>query len=166
MSEKIDKPAHYLAGDVECAEVIQALSTQEQWRHFCAMTAFAYLWRQGRKEGEPAEDDIAKALRWLEIALGRKEADESQHWESKCMEMKKQYDAQCAETKKWKMMAQEWQGEHAKRTSERDEARRFADLRFRELGKALQQRDEARQQVVELTKQLVEAGLSQAREAK
>lgn len=144
MSDKIDRPAHYLAGDVECAEVIQALSSPEQWRHFCVMTAFAYLWRHGRKDGEPAEDDIGKALRWLEIALGRdEEDDESRQWQNKLSEMQKQRDEQCTKAEKWKMALQESLAELRKRAIERDVARR---------------------QVVELTKQLADAGSRRVQE--
>lgn len=68
MSDPVQAPSHYVAGEFECIEVMRAVFTPEEFRGHCLCTAFAYLWRHGRKDGEPIERDIAKATRYLEWA--------------------------------------------------------------------------------------------------
>jgi hypothetical protein len=63
MSDAIN-PAHYKVGSMECIDVIEALGL-----NFHLGSAFAYLWRAGRKTEDPHED-IRKCVwylnRWLE----------------------------------------------------------------------------------------------------
>lgn len=68
MSDPVKAPSHYIAGEFECIDVMRAVFTPEEFRAHCLCTAFAYLWRHGRKEGEPIERDVAKAARYLEWA--------------------------------------------------------------------------------------------------
>ena len=64
--DKVNGPEHY-QGE-RCIEVMEAIFGREAVKGFCKCNAFKYRYRAGRKEGEPAEDDIAKA-EWYEDYL-------------------------------------------------------------------------------------------------
>lgn len=59
MSEQVNHPDHYQAGDYECIDVIEALGLG-----FNLGNAFKYIWRAGRK-GD-ATEDLKKAIVYLE----------------------------------------------------------------------------------------------------
>lgn len=75
MTDNINHPAHYQAGELECIDVMQALYGVEMVQAFCLGNAFKYLWRCGRKHNPP-DEDMEKAIwylkRWLEIEKERK----------------------------------------------------------------------------------------------
>lgn len=66
-TEHVNHPAHY-QGKHECIEVMRLLFGDQAVEDFCRLTAFKYRFRTGRKDGEPAEKDIAKA-EWYEDYL-------------------------------------------------------------------------------------------------
>lgn len=62
MSEKINHPSHYQReGRRECIEEIQDKYGIFITHIFCLTNAYKYLYRAGEKEGNSAEQDIAKA---------------------------------------------------------------------------------------------------------
>jgi hypothetical protein len=63
VSNDIDNPDHYI-GDIECIDAMKQQSTPEEFRGYLRLTAFKYLWRMGRKEGNPPAKDAGKA-RWF-----------------------------------------------------------------------------------------------------
>lgn len=63
----VNHPEHY-QGAHECIEVMRLLFGDQAVEDFCRLTAFKYRFRTGRKAGEPAEKDIAKA-EWYEDYL-------------------------------------------------------------------------------------------------
>lgn len=65
--EGVNHPEHY-QGAHECIEVMRLLFGDRAVEDFCRLTAFKYRFRTGRKVGEPAEKDIAKA-EWYEDYL-------------------------------------------------------------------------------------------------
>ena len=79
MSE-VNHPKHY-QGKYECIDLLRALYGDEAVKGFCRCNSFKYRYRAGSKEGESAEDDLAKAL-WYEEYLieklgeGGKKGDE------------------------------------------------------------------------------------------
>ena len=65
--DNIDHPAHY-QGEYECIEIMRETFGDEAVRHFCICNAYKYRFRSGRKQGEPAQSDIAKA-EWYETYM-------------------------------------------------------------------------------------------------
>ena len=81
-------PRHYRQGGQECIDAMRdhlddwfasdlvgthttAYATPSDWMHigFCVGNAFKYRWRAGEKEGQPAEQDEAKAQWYDAMAL-------------------------------------------------------------------------------------------------
>lgn len=60
VEEKVEHPDYYLAGDLECKEVMKALGWYE---HFALASALKYIWRHGKKGG--ASMDVEKAADYL-----------------------------------------------------------------------------------------------------
>lgn len=58
-------PSHY-KGEIECIDAMQQQSTPEEFAGFCRLTAFKYLWRFGKKYGEPNDRDAKKAQWYLD----------------------------------------------------------------------------------------------------
>lgn len=58
-------PDHY-KGEIECIDAMQQQSTPEEFAGFCRLTAFKYLWRFGKKDGEPNDRDAKKAQWYLD----------------------------------------------------------------------------------------------------
>lgn len=72
ISDVINHPPHYTGVrciatvdgvrrmvEVECKDIVRALGLG-----YAAGQAFAYIWRAGRKDGEPAHKDLRKAAFW------------------------------------------------------------------------------------------------------
>lgn len=62
--DNIDHPAHY-QGEYECIDLMREIYGDDAVRHFCICNAYKYRFRAGRKDGETAQSDIAKA-EWYE----------------------------------------------------------------------------------------------------
>lgn len=60
----IDHPAHY-QGEHECIDLMREIYGDDAVRHFCICNAYKYRFRAGRKNGNSAQDDMAKA-EWYE----------------------------------------------------------------------------------------------------
>lgn len=65
--DNVNHPSHY-GGKHECIEVMRALFGDEVVKDFCKCNSFKYRFRAGKKEGESADKDIAKA-EWYENYL-------------------------------------------------------------------------------------------------
>lgn len=68
MSDQVKIPDHYKAGQYECLDIMRARFGESAYKAFCAMNAFKYLFRAGRKAGVDGTDDAAKAKHYLELA--------------------------------------------------------------------------------------------------
>ena len=66
MSESINSPDHYVAGEYECYKVMQQVFGDVAFRSFCLLNSFKYLWRQGKKG--PLNEDVEKAKKYMELA--------------------------------------------------------------------------------------------------
>lgn len=64
MNEQVDHPAHY-QGKHECIDVMRAMFGDAAVKGFCRCNAFKYRFRAGKKDGNSATQDIAKA-EWYE----------------------------------------------------------------------------------------------------
>ena len=67
-SEMVDHPQHYNShpSGIECIDVVRH-------HNFNVGSAIKYLWRQGLKDGNPATQDIKKAIWYLQDELRRLE---------------------------------------------------------------------------------------------
>lgn len=64
--EQVNHPAHYQSKNgKECIEVMREKFGDDAVFNFCICNAFKYRFRAGNKEGNPAEQDLAKA-KWYE----------------------------------------------------------------------------------------------------
>ncbi|NLH92526.1 MAG: DUF3310 domain-containing protein [Atopobium sp.] len=72
--DTVNHPSHYTDGNIECIDAIQSALGDEKFKAFCRGNALKYLWRAGKKEGEPAEKDLEKAKWYIkkEISVGKK----------------------------------------------------------------------------------------------
>jgi len=67
MENKINHPDYY-QGKFECIDVMRAMFGDFAVADFCKCNAFKYRFRAGKKPGEEAEKDLAKA-EWYEEYL-------------------------------------------------------------------------------------------------
>ena len=51
MSDPVNSPAHYKAGEIECIDAIQSALTPEEYRGYCKGNALKYIWRERMKGG-------------------------------------------------------------------------------------------------------------------
>jgi hypothetical protein len=64
-------PEHYKQ-DIETVDFMRAnAKSDEHFVEFCRLTALGYIARAGRKEGNPIEQDAAKAIWWLTWLTGK-----------------------------------------------------------------------------------------------
>ena len=66
INKNVDRPAHY--DGTKCIENMKAMFGAEAVKDFCRCNAYKCRYRAGRKEGNSAEQDIAKA-EWYEDYL-------------------------------------------------------------------------------------------------
>ena len=65
MSEQVNHPAHYQKNGRECIDVMIEKFGVRAVINFCECNQFKYEWRAGLKEGNSADQDLAKA-KWYE----------------------------------------------------------------------------------------------------
>ena len=63
MSERVNHPAHYQGGGIECIDAMLAAFGKEEVSSFCKLNAFKYIWRSLKKDS--MTEDIKKALWYL-----------------------------------------------------------------------------------------------------
>ena len=64
-ADMVNNPPHYKdASGIECIEV------SENWS-FCLGNALKYLWRNGKKDGEPSVKDLEKAKWYIQREIDR-----------------------------------------------------------------------------------------------
>jgi len=66
MNDKIQNPAHYTAGSIECIDAIEAALTPEEYRGFIKGNVIKYNWRERHKGGN---ESLAKAAWYIERLL-------------------------------------------------------------------------------------------------
>jgi hypothetical protein len=66
VSDPVNHPDHYTAGNIECIDAIQAALTPEQFIGYCRGNAIKYIWRADRKGGI---QDLQKAIWYLNRAI-------------------------------------------------------------------------------------------------
>ena len=66
---KVDHPAHYNKGGIECIDAMESAFGAEAVITFCKLNAFKYIWRAGNKEGSSKVEDLDKARWYLNRAM-------------------------------------------------------------------------------------------------
>lgn len=61
MSKDQINPSHYKSVAIECIDAMRAAMGDDAVLDFCRGNALKYLWRMGKKDGNTAEMDAAKA---------------------------------------------------------------------------------------------------------
>lgn len=61
LKEQVDHPSHYQKGGRECIDVMIEKFGVDAVIAFCECNQFKYEWRAGMKDGNSAEQDLAKA---------------------------------------------------------------------------------------------------------
>ena len=66
LDDAVNHPKHYTSDEsgIECIEV------SENWS-FCLGNALKYLWRNGKKDGEPSIKDLEKAKWYIQREIDR-----------------------------------------------------------------------------------------------
>ena len=66
LDDAVNHPSHYTSDEsgIECIEV------SENWS-FCLGNALKYLWRNGKKDGEPSIKDLEKAKWYIQREIDR-----------------------------------------------------------------------------------------------
>jgi len=74
MNDAVNNPKHYTSdkSGVECIDI------SENWS-FCLGNALKYLWRSGKKDGEPNVKDLEKAKWYIEREISRIKRDNEGH---------------------------------------------------------------------------------------
>ena len=62
--DMVNKPPHYLMGDIECIDAIEASMSREAFKGYCKGQVERYLWRYEKKE-DPLQD-VEKGLFYLQ----------------------------------------------------------------------------------------------------
>ena len=68
--EKVNNPNHYQSSRLEAIEVIEAFNL-----NFSLGSAVKYILRSGKKPGETSQEDLKKAIWYLQRELSRKTED-------------------------------------------------------------------------------------------
>lgn len=61
LTDPVERPSHYTAGEIECIDAIKAATTQEEFEGFLRGNVLKYLWRCNLKSNKT--EDLNKA-RW------------------------------------------------------------------------------------------------------
>ena len=60
MTDSVNHPAHYISGEIECIDAIQAQLTPEEFRGYLKGNIAKYIWRERHKGGA----ESCKKARW------------------------------------------------------------------------------------------------------
>lgn len=63
--DSVNHPSHYNTGKFECRDVMIEVFGKEDYIAFCKLSAFKYVFRGGKKEGNSERRDLQKAVWYL-----------------------------------------------------------------------------------------------------
>ena len=66
--DDVNRPSHYTDGNIECIDYIQDKLTPEEFQGFCKGNALKYISRAGKKNPDKYNEDLKKAIWYLERA--------------------------------------------------------------------------------------------------
>ena len=65
----VNHPSHYTDGKVECIDYIEDKLTKEEFQGYCKGNALKYISRAGKKNPDKYNEDLKKAVWYLERAV-------------------------------------------------------------------------------------------------
>lgn len=68
--DKVNHPAHYTSGEIECIDAIESALGKEGFDAYCTGNAIKYLWRWKHKRGV---EDLKKAEWYLKKLISKQE---------------------------------------------------------------------------------------------
>ena len=68
LSDAVNHPSHYTDGNIECIDYIQDKLTAEEFQGYCKGNALKYISRAGKKNPDKYNEDLKKAIWYLERA--------------------------------------------------------------------------------------------------
>ena len=69
-TDKVNQPAHYMNGSIECIDAIRAGLTADEFLGYCKGNVLKYVWRERWKGGKEDLEKAAIYLKWaVEAAL-------------------------------------------------------------------------------------------------
>jgi hypothetical protein len=69
VTSKVDHPAHYNQGSIECIDAIESALGPAGALAFCQGNVLKYVWRAGLKDGEKTVHDFNKAQWYLKRGI-------------------------------------------------------------------------------------------------
>lgn len=67
-ADAVNHPSHYTDGNVECIDYIEDKLTKEEFQGYCKGNALKYISRAGKKNPDKYNEDLKKAIWYLERA--------------------------------------------------------------------------------------------------
>lgn len=67
-NDAVNHPSHYTDGKIECIDYIQDKLTHDEFQGFCKGNALKYISRAGKKNPDKYNEDLKKAIFYLERA--------------------------------------------------------------------------------------------------
>ena len=67
--DAVNHPSHYTDGRIECIDYIQDKLTKEEFQGYCKGNALKYISRAGKKNPDKYNEDLKKAIWYLERAV-------------------------------------------------------------------------------------------------
>lgn len=68
LTDEVNHPSHYTDGNIECIDYIQDKLTKEEFQGYCKGNALKYISRAGKKNPDKYNEDLKKAIWYLERA--------------------------------------------------------------------------------------------------
>lgn len=66
---------HYKSGGIQPIDIMCLNFSRDEFIGFCKGNALKYILRAGKKEGEPVDKDLTKALNYIEIWIKYEKSD-------------------------------------------------------------------------------------------
>ena len=67
--DAVNHPSHYTDGNIECIDYIEDKLTAEEFQGYCKGNALKYISRAGKKNPDKYNEDLKKAIWYLERAV-------------------------------------------------------------------------------------------------
>lgn len=67
--DMVNHPSHYTDGKIECIDYIQDKLTNDEFQGYCKGNALKYISRAGKKNPDKYNEDLKKAIWYLEKAV-------------------------------------------------------------------------------------------------
>lgn len=68
VNDDVKHPSHYTDGNIECIDYIQDKLSPQEFQGFCKGNALKYISRAGKKNPDKYNEDLKKAIWYLERA--------------------------------------------------------------------------------------------------